>query len=160
MPAGDRRQRSYIIDGLCLNDGDGEVAPVAQNIVRTFLGTAPGFVAGSDNAAVCERPLLADLIVRPARRVQLREDVFATGVGFGERWHISAASRRMRRFPASDTNPLNCNALRRFGQTGGLSFLEVRFRKILGGAKKRAPRYRYGKGACLVLKAKPYISYA
>src|SRR5438477_637660 len=39
------------------------------------------------DAAVCEALLLAGLIIRPTRSVELWDDVSSTGVSFGERGH-------------------------------------------------------------------------
>jgi len=56
---------------------------VTQEVVGALLRTAPGLGAGDDNASVGEGALVADLIVAPAIRIQLRKNQRATGIGFG-----------------------------------------------------------------------------
>ena len=54
---------------------------------RASAGGGRALAACDHDAAVGERPLLADLVVGPAGRVELRQDVLSAGVGFGENWH-------------------------------------------------------------------------
>jgi len=44
---------------------------------------ATSLVADNYDATICEAFLLADLIVIPIGSVELRENVFSTGIGFG-----------------------------------------------------------------------------
>ena len=47
-----------LIAGLGLNDRNGKVRTVAQQVVGTLLSTAPGLATGKDDPPVRERPLL------------------------------------------------------------------------------------------------------
>src|SRR5882724_4423801 len=71
-----------LVDGLCLYNREREVAPVFEEIVGSFLGASGWFVARNNDTAIRKAPLFADLVVVPARSVELREDEFATGVSF------------------------------------------------------------------------------
>lgn len=70
--------------GLRFNNGDGKIRPIAEEIVGSFLLAADRAVAGHNDTAIGESTLLVDVIVRPTRRVELREDVFPTSIGFRE----------------------------------------------------------------------------
>ena len=61
-----------------------EVSGIAQQIVGTFGRSTAGLGSNRDNASICKTFLLADLIVVPARGVELWQDVLSTGVGFSD----------------------------------------------------------------------------
>ena len=73
-----------VVDGLCLYNREREVAPVFEEVVGSFLGASCWFVARNHDTAICEAPLFTDLVVVPARSVELRDDVLAASVCFGE----------------------------------------------------------------------------
>src|SRR5271157_34800 len=79
---------------LGLNDREREIPGVAEQIVRPLLRPPRYPGAGDDDATVRKRLLLADLVLRPARRMKLRDDVSATGVGFVQGCHRQARSGR------------------------------------------------------------------
>lgn len=68
--------------GFGLHHRNHEVRFVAQEIVRTLLGTPLDFQTGDDDPPVGEGALLGDLVVVPAGAMQPGHDVFAAGVGF------------------------------------------------------------------------------
>ena len=78
---GFRRQPQF----LGLHDGQWIVAPVVQQVVRTFLPATAHATAGDDDAAIGEGALLADHVRRaaPSGLHQLWRDQLPTGVGLG-----------------------------------------------------------------------------
>jgi hypothetical protein len=70
---------------LGLDDRDREVAGEPQQVIGPFLRLSADLVARQDNPAIGERFLLADRLVGPAGRVDLRRDELATGIGFALR---------------------------------------------------------------------------
>jgi hypothetical protein len=72
-----------LVGCLGLNDGEGEVWSVREEIVG-FLSWPTG-VPSTDyyDAAGGKIALLVDLVVRPPRVAELWDNVHATGVGFG-----------------------------------------------------------------------------
>jgi len=57
---------------------------VSQKVIRALLLTALDLVAGDDDPAIRKGLLLADLVVRPTRFVELGQDVLAPRIRFGE----------------------------------------------------------------------------
>jgi len=70
------------VDCLRLNNSDGKVPAVPEQVVRTLLRAANSAIPDEHDAAVGEALLLADLRAFPARAVQLREKIRAACVGF------------------------------------------------------------------------------
>ena len=64
------------------NDCDCEIRSVAKEVVGSLLLAAYRAVAGHNDAAIGEGSLFVNVVIRPARRVELREDVFPTSIGF------------------------------------------------------------------------------
>jgi hypothetical protein len=72
------------VAALGLDDGDGEVAGVPEQVVGVFALAAPAGAAGHVDAAVGEEVLGGDGAGRgvPAGGLQPWHDIFAAGVGF------------------------------------------------------------------------------
>jgi len=73
------------VAGLRLDDGNGEVAPIPEEVVGALAPSAAGPAAGEHDAAVGEGALLFDCVRRllPARPLEHGNDELAAGVGFG-----------------------------------------------------------------------------
>jgi hypothetical protein len=71
------------VDGLGLDHGDGEIAGQAEPVVGPLLFQAANLLGGGHDPAVGEGMLLLDLVVGPAGRIELGQDVDAAGIGFG-----------------------------------------------------------------------------
>jgi len=71
-----------LVFGLGFDDGEGEVARVAEEIVGAFAFTPLGVVAAHDDAAFGEPTLLSDgmRLVVPASRLEQRDDKLAACV--------------------------------------------------------------------------------
>lgn len=65
---------------LRLDDPDGEPGSDLEQVVRPEGVAAPVFAAHHDDAPVCDRVLLGDLIRGPARVVKPRDDVVPAGL--------------------------------------------------------------------------------
>ena len=70
------------ISCLRLNDGDGEIAAIAKQIIGTLLRAADRSIADEHNPAIGEALLFTDLRVFPARTVELGNHVRPAGVRF------------------------------------------------------------------------------
>ena len=77
-----------LVYGLCLDNRNGEIAAIAEEVVRPLLRSPMHFIACNDNPAIGEGFLFTDLLVSPPSSVKLREYVFATGIGFGKGGHV------------------------------------------------------------------------
>jgi hypothetical protein len=75
--------------GLRFDDGDSKIGPIPEEIVGPFLLTADRAAADHNDAAIGEGSLFVNVVIRPARRVELREDVFSTGISFRKYRHAS-----------------------------------------------------------------------
>ena len=74
----------FLVAGLGLDDREGEIAGVAEEVIGAATGLARRLVAADDDAAVGEIALLGDGMWRgvPARGLELRHDELAAGVSF------------------------------------------------------------------------------
>jgi hypothetical protein len=75
------------VDRLRLHDCNGKIASIPEQVVQTLLWPAFHLVAGDDNPAIGKTLLFAYLVVGPARGIEVRQDVPATGISFGELRH-------------------------------------------------------------------------
>src|SRR5437660_12532258 len=75
--------RGRLVISLGLNNGDGEIRAVSEEIVDSFTGTAHAFAANHNDSAVRERDLLTHLVrlVVPSRCLELGDDEPTAGVG-------------------------------------------------------------------------------
>ena len=72
-----------LVAGLGLHDGDGEITGVAEPVVSPLLFATSNPLGSWNDPPIGEGVLLVDLVVRPARPIELRQNVHAAGVGFG-----------------------------------------------------------------------------
>jgi len=79
----------FLVVGLGFYYCDGKIRPVAEEIVGSLLLAADRAVAGDNDPAIGESSLLVNVVVGPARSIQLREDVFSTSVCFRIECHES-----------------------------------------------------------------------
>lgn len=79
------------ITGLGLDHGNRKIGTVAQNIVRALLLAPARPAADNDDPAIRERPLLVDCMgpIIPTRRLQLRDDKFAAGIGLVHKFRLA-----------------------------------------------------------------------
>src|SRR5258708_6075709 len=69
-----------LVSGFCFHYCNRKVASVPEEIIRTFLGAAQWSFPGNHNAPVRERALFVYLLVAPSGRIELRQNVFSTGI--------------------------------------------------------------------------------
>jgi hypothetical protein len=79
----------FLVIAFGFNDGDSKIRSVTEEIIGSFLFAADRTVASNNDPTIGERPLLIDVIVRPAGSVELREDVFSSSISFREYRHAS-----------------------------------------------------------------------
>ena len=83
------------VGGLGLDDRNGQVRAVSENVIRTFAWSTVPPAAGDDNPPVGEGHLLVDAMwfVLPARGLELWDNVPSACVSFvGHRFHLLAAT--------------------------------------------------------------------
>ena len=68
--------------GFGFDDGDREVAPIAENIIGAFLFTARGAAAHYYDPAIGKRDLFTDLVIVPSGVGEFWQDVSSAGIGF------------------------------------------------------------------------------
>ena len=85
-----------LVGGLGLDDGEGEIARVAQEVVDALRRLADEALADGNDAPVGDGALLGDGMgfVVPACGLELGDDVLSAGVGFGER-HVFPSSEQI-----------------------------------------------------------------
>jgi hypothetical protein len=78
--------------GFGFDDGNWEITSVAEPLVSPLLFQPPTLLFAGGDSAISEGMLLLNLIVRPARPVEIGQDVEATGIGFGLRHELDPMS--------------------------------------------------------------------
>jgi hypothetical protein len=72
-----------LVGRLGLDDGDHQACAESEQVIGAFLRFTEYSLSGHDDAAIRERALLADLVIRPAGGIKLRKDVLPAGISFG-----------------------------------------------------------------------------
>jgi hypothetical protein len=80
----------FLVLGFRLDDGDGVVRLVAEEVIDLFPGLAIVATTKRYDATVGEIPLFIDLVIRPAGVIELGQDVLSTRVRFCS--HVSLPS--------------------------------------------------------------------
>ena len=75
------------VECLCLHHRDRIIPPVPQQVIQTLLRQALHLASRHHDPTVRKALLLAYLLVRPPRRIELGQDVTAASVRFGEERH-------------------------------------------------------------------------